>query len=145
MENLPIKTIMTVNVLWEIKCVPVYASLPLPCHDWEDWRHRRRIVRVWVVNNSARPWEKEAGGHPDPLVRGWGVGAVSKKMFLQASVWSENKGAGPPGPFPWIRNWIKLMDGPRTIWAPELFIRPLDHLVSQEVLLAGWDGPLETL
>ena len=30
MENLPIKTIMTVNVLLEVKCVPLYAPPPPP-------------------------------------------------------------------------------------------------------------------
>ena len=43
-------------------------------------------------------------GHPDPEIRG---AAVSKKCFsaLQASVWSNIKGGGPPGALPWIHHW----------------------------------------
>ena len=104
MENLPIKTITTVNVLWEIKCVPVYAPLPRPCHDCKEWQHRRRNVRVWVVNNNAgsRPWDKGWGGGGVQVIqtlRWWGGGSRSpKKIFsaLRVSVWSKNNGW--PGP-----------------------------------------------
>ena len=135
MENLPIKTIMTVNVLWQVKCVPLYAPLPLPCHVCEEWQHRRRIVRVWVVNNSAgsRPWDKKGGRSSTSLNKG-GV-QVSKKFFStpRALVWSKNKAGAqaPPLPLPWIRHWIKLRDGPCTLSAAKLFIRlPLYHLAS---------------
>ena len=37
-------------------------------------------------------------GHPDPEISGGGGGVVSKFFFsaLRASVWSKNKGDGPP-------------------------------------------------
>ena len=37
------------------------------------------------------------GGHPDPYIKGEGGGS-GKKIFsaLRASVWSTNKGGGPP-------------------------------------------------
>ena len=40
------------------------SPLPLPCHVCKVWQHRRCIVRVWVVNNSAgsRPSDKGGGG-----------------------------------------------------------------------------------
>ena len=46
------------------------------------------------------------GDHPDPDIRG---GRSQKKCFsaLWASVWSNNKGAGPPGPSP----------GSATVWS----------------------------
>ena len=124
---------MTVNVLWEIKFVPVYAPLPRPCHDCKEWQHRRRIVRVWVVNNSARsrPWDKGGSRSSRPL--DGGGGRSPKKIFsaLRVSVWSKNNGwPAPPGTLPWIRHWIKLRDGPCTLSAAELFIRSLDHLAS---------------
>ena len=124
---------MTVNVLWEIKCVPVYAPLPLPCHDCKVWQHRRRIVRVWVVNNSAgsSPWDKGGFRSSRPLD---GRGGGLQKTFFRSfgsRVWSKNNGwPGPPGPLPWFRHWIKLRDWPRTLSAAELFIRSLDHLAS---------------
>ena len=42
------------------------------------------------------------GGHPNPEKRGGGL----RKIFFdrRASIWSENKGDGVPGPFPWIRH-----------------------------------------
>ena len=43
------------------------------------------------------------GGHPNPEKRGGG--GVWKIFFdRRASTWSENKGGGVPGPFPWIRH-----------------------------------------
>ena len=135
MENLPIKTIMTVNVLWEVQCVPVYAPLPRPCHHCEEWQHRRCIVRVWVVNNSAgsRSWDKGGFRSSRPLDSGEGGAGLQKNFFsaLRVSVWSKNNGwPGPPGPLPWIRHRIKLRDGPCTLSAAELFSRSLDHLTS---------------
>ena len=126
---------MTVNVLWEIKFVPVYAPLPRPCHDCEEWLHRRRIVRVWVANNSAgsRPWDMGGSRSSRPLDRGGGGGRSPKKIFsaLRVSVWSKNNGRpGPPGSLPWIRHWIKLRDGSCTLSATHLTIRSLDHLAS---------------
>ena len=124
---------MTVNVLWEIKFVPVYAPLPLPCHVCEVWQHRWRIVTVLVVNSSAgsRPWDKGGFRSSRPLdERG---GGLQKKFFWSfgSRVWSKNNGwPGPPGPLPWFRHWIKLRDWPRTLSAAELFIRSLDHLAS---------------
>ena len=55
-------------------------------------------------------------GHPDPEI--WRGGGGLKKKFrpppqkkkisaLRTSVWSKNKGGGPPGPLPWIRTGIK--------------------------------------
>ena len=42
-----------------------------------------------------------ASADPDLEIRGMGR---SKKVFLalRATVWSKNKGGGPPGPLPWI-------------------------------------------
>ena len=41
----------------------------------------------------------EGGGHPDPEIRG--MPGLKKIFFaLRASVWSKNKGGGPPGPLP---------------------------------------------
>ena len=125
---------MTVNVLWEIKCVPVYAPLPLQCHDCKEWQHRRRIVTVWVVKNSARSrsWDKGGSRSSRPLDRGGGQPVSQKNFFgLRVSVWSKNNGwPAPPGSLPWIRHWIKLRDWPCTLSAAELFIRSLDHLAS---------------
>ena len=53
---------------------------------------------------------------PDLQIRGGGGGGekrraqCQKKTFsaLRASVWSKNKGGGPPGPLPWIRHWNML-------------------------------------
>ena len=44
---------------------------------------------------------REGPGHPDPEM-GVGRGQSEKKIFsaLQASVWSNNKGASPPPPGP---------------------------------------------
>ena len=41
---------------------------------------------------SSKPWEKGGGGR--------------RKIFFdrRASIWSDNKGGGVPGPFPWIRH-----------------------------------------
>ena len=53
----------------------------------------------------------EEGGrlHPDPEIR---RRQSPKKFFsaLWASVWSKNKGSGPPGPLPWIRHWYVLFN-----------------------------------
>ena len=124
---------MTVKVLWEIKFVPVYAPLPLPCHECKEWQHRRRIVIVWVVNNSARsrPWDKGGSRSSRPLDRG---GSRSPKKILSAFGSRFGLkimgGPRPPGSLPWIRHWIKHRDGPCTLSAAELFIRSLDHLAS---------------
>ena len=107
--------------------------LSLPCHDCEEWQHRRRIVRVWVVNNNAgsRPWDKEGGeGSSRPLNKG---GRSPKKFFRPFGPHFGLKirgGVGPPGLLSWIRHWIKLKDGPCTLSAAEPFIRSLDHLAS---------------
>ena len=56
-----------------------------------------------------------------PRHKGWGGGRSPKKKFsaLLASVWSKNKRARPPGPSPWIPQWIWML---RTIscdkWKP---------------------------
>ena len=99
MENLPIKTIMTVNVLWEVQCVPVYAPLPRLCHHCEEWQHRWRIVIVWVVNNNAgsRPWDKKRGRSSRSLDKGGGAGLQKIFSTLRALVWSKNK-AGTRAP-----------------------------------------------
>ena len=131
MENLPIKTIMTVNVLWEVKFVPVYALLPLPCHDCKEWQHRRRIVRVWVLNNNARsrPWDKGRGFRSSrSLDSGEGGAGLQKTFFRPFGSRFGLKIMGGPGP--WIRHWIKLRDWPCTLSAAELFIRSLNHLAS---------------
>ena len=55
------------------------------------------------------------GGHPDPEIRGGGLqknnisAPPPQKKFsaLRTSVWSKNKGGGPPRPLPWIRHCIK--------------------------------------
>ena len=50
------------------------------------------------ISGRFRPSDKEGGqSHPDPEIR-WGPG-LKKNFFsaLQASVWSKNKGGGPPG------------------------------------------------
>ena len=111
------------------------SPLPRPCHDCKQCQHRRRIVRVWVVNNSAgsRPWDKGGeSGSSRPLDRGGGSRSPKKNFSaLRVSVWSKNNGwPGPPGPLPWIRHWIKLRDWPCTLSAAELFICSLDHLAS---------------
>ena len=51
-------------------------------------------IRIAVADPDLRV--KGGGGHPDPEIRG------------VASVWSENKEGGPPGPLPLIRHWIVL-------------------------------------
>ena len=61
-------------------------------------------------------------GHPDPEI--WGGGPVSKKNFapppkksaLRTSVWSKNRGGGPPGPSPGsaigIKDYFQINDLP---------------------------------
>ena len=57
------------------------------------------IMSCIYTSGASRPPDKEKEGG----------GAVSKKHFSapRASVWSKNKGGGPPRPLPWIRQCIQ--------------------------------------
>ena len=70
----------------------------------EQARKEGRSGSRWMrcgecTQRGSRPSDKE-GGHPGPEIRG--RDGVPKKFFsaLWASVWSKNRGGGPPGPSP---------------------------------------------
>ena len=79
-------------------------------------------------------------GHPDPEIR-WGGGAVSKKIFSQfASVWSKNKGGGPPGTLTYIRHCnsikskdIQLLDFNK-IWLECLYMLVVNLLFAKKLV-----------
>ena len=72
-------------------------SLCIKEFNWSACKLIAYVSRIlWQC--GSRPWDKGAPGHPDPYIRGGGVGAVSKKIFsaLQVSVYSKNKGGRAP-------------------------------------------------